>query len=205
MKTAPSIAAVLEAIEEEHEIWSERYRTAFWSQHVIERLNEVHAATNEKVRQLEEARIEKERQAEQARADAERRQEFEALLRTAEKASDVFALGERVRNERHGEGVVVAMDGPTITIDFDDPKSGRKTAGHFRYFEPATLVVPSSKAGFRVGDYVRHSRFGAGIVAAVDGDQLGVEFDTAGQKIVPDSFVECLFPVVAQVGGADAA
>jgi hypothetical protein len=89
--------------------------------------------------------LEKERRAEKARqqqlAERRRRKEFEALLKAAENASDVFELGERISHWNYGEGMVVAMDGPRITIDFDDPEAGQKTADHFRYFERATPVA----------------------------------------------------------------
>jgi hypothetical protein len=206
MKAAPSIAAVLEAIEEEDEIWSERYRTAFCSQYAIQRLKKVHAATTEKVRQLEEARMEKERQAEQARAETERRKEFEALRRTAENASDVFALGERVTNWRAGEGVIVAMDGLDVTIDFDDSKMGRRTAP-FRYFERATAPSPpyseASPEGFTVGQRVTHSKFSAGTVVSVDGMKVEVEFDNGGKRILLAAFLQPATPVGASPPAPD--
>jgi DNA helicase-2/ATP-dependent DNA helicase PcrA len=37
---------------------------------------------------------------------------------------------------------------------------------------------------------VFHPKFGPGIVAAVEGNKLTVDFDRAGRKMVLDSFVE---------------
>ncbi len=43
---------------------------------------------------------------------------------------------------------------------------------------------------FGIGDRVFHEKFGYGIVSAVDGNKLTVDFEKAGQKKVVDSFVE---------------
>jgi DNA helicase-2/ATP-dependent DNA helicase PcrA len=60
---------------------------------------------------------------------------------------------------------------------------------------PVTLegeLVASSTgraSGFEPGERVFHQKFGYGIVAAVDGNKLTIDFDKAGQKRVVDSFV----------------
>jgi DNA helicase-2/ATP-dependent DNA helicase PcrA len=53
------------------------------------------------------------------------------------------------------------------------------------------LVAASTAegAGYKVGDRVRHQKFGEGRVAEVDGNKLTIEFKTAGRKRVVDSFV----------------
>ncbi len=54
-------------------------------------------------------------------------------------------------------------------------------------------VVASSiaaGAGFATGERVFHQKFGPGIVAAVDGNKLTVDFDKAGRKMVLDSFMQ---------------
>ncbi len=55
----------------------------------------------------------------------------------------------------------------------------------------AKLVASSSArgAGFACGERVFHEKFGYGLIAAVDGNKLTVEFDKAGAKRVLDSFV----------------
>jgi DNA helicase-2/ATP-dependent DNA helicase PcrA len=55
----------------------------------------------------------------------------------------------------------------------------------------AKLVASSSArgAGFACGERVFHEKFGYGLIAAVDGNKLTVEFDKAGEKRVLDSFV----------------
>ena len=55
----------------------------------------------------------------------------------------------------------------------------------------AKLVASSSArgAGFARGERVFHEKFGYGLIAAVDGNKLTVEFDKAGEKRVLDSFV----------------
>jgi DNA helicase II / ATP-dependent DNA helicase PcrA len=54
-------------------------------------------------------------------------------------------------------------------------------------------VVASSiaeGAGFATGERVFHQKFGPGIVAAIDGNKLTVDFDKAGRKMVLDSFMQ---------------
>ena len=54
-------------------------------------------------------------------------------------------------------------------------------------------VVASSiaeGAGFSEGERVFHQKFGPGVVAAVDGNKLTVDFDKAGRKMVLDSFMQ---------------
>ena len=55
------------------------------------------------------------------------------------------------------------------------------------------LVAKSVVAGgslYKVGERVFHQKFGYGLVSAVEGNKLTVEFDKAGQKKVIDAFVE---------------
>ena len=53
------------------------------------------------------------------------------------------------------------------------------------------LVAKSTAlSGFVKGSRVFHMKFGAGAVAAVDGNKLTVDFDKAGRKMVLDSFVQ---------------
>lgn len=53
------------------------------------------------------------------------------------------------------------------------------------------LIASSSAegAGYKVGNRVRHQKFGPGTVTEVDGNKLTIEFDHAGRKRVVDSFV----------------
>jgi DNA helicase-2/ATP-dependent DNA helicase PcrA len=53
------------------------------------------------------------------------------------------------------------------------------------------LVAASSKHSscYKVGDGVRHEKFGRGIVAEIDGNKLTVDFETVGRKRVVESFV----------------
>jgi DNA helicase II / ATP-dependent DNA helicase PcrA len=55
-----------------------------------------------------------------------------------------------------------------------------------------TLIASSSApgAGFKVGDRIRHEKFGGGIVNLVDGNKLTITFDTGETKRVVDSFVD---------------
>jgi DNA helicase II / ATP-dependent DNA helicase PcrA len=55
----------------------------------------------------------------------------------------------------------------------------------------AKLVASSAArgAGYARGERVFHEKFGYGLIAAVDGNKLTIEFDKAGEKRVLDSFV----------------
>jgi DNA helicase-2/ATP-dependent DNA helicase PcrA len=52
-------------------------------------------------------------------------------------------------------------------------------------------LVASSSAGsaYAKGARIFHTKFGAGTVAAVDGNKLTIDFDKAGRKMVLESFV----------------
>ncbi|GJD50133.1 DNA helicase II [Methylobacterium crusticola] len=55
-----------------------------------------------------------------------------------------------------------------------------------------TLVAKSTgaAAAFEAGARIFHTKFGPGLVTAVDGNKLTVDFDKAGRKMVLDSFVQ---------------
>jgi DNA helicase-2/ATP-dependent DNA helicase PcrA len=44
--------------------------------------------------------------------------------------------------------------------------------------------------GFQPGDRIFHRKFGYGTVRSVEGGKLGIAFESAGDKMVMDSFVE---------------
>jgi DNA helicase-2/ATP-dependent DNA helicase PcrA len=44
-------------------------------------------------------------------------------------------------------------------------------------------------AGYAPGERVFHQKFGYGLIAAVEGNKLTVNFDKAGEKKVLDTFV----------------
>jgi DNA helicase-2/ATP-dependent DNA helicase PcrA len=54
----------------------------------------------------------------------------------------------------------------------------------------ARAVARPRQSSYEVGERVFHQKFGYGMVTAVDGDKLVVDFDTSGEKRVVDSFVE---------------
>ncbi len=56
------------------------------------------------------------------------------------------------------------------------------------------LVASSARVSstFQVGDQVRHDKFGAGTVTAIDGNKLTVDFADAGSKKVVETFVSPL-------------
>ena len=71
------------------------------------------------------------------------------------------------------------------------PDEGRARFGgnSGRMVEGRAQSVNASASAFAVGSRVFHLKFGPGVVAAVDGPKLTVDFDRAGRKLVMDSFV----------------
>jgi ATP-dependent DNA helicase UvrD/PcrA len=69
-------------------------------------------------------------------------------------------------------------------------QSGRRRSAGPKTIE-AKLVAASAApgAGYSRGERVFHEKFGYGLIAAVDGNKLTIEFDKAGEKKVLDSFV----------------
>ena len=53
----------------------------------------------------------------------------------------------------------------------------------------AASFAAKPRADLRTGDRVFHEKFGAGTIAAQDGNKLEIDFDSAGRKRVIDSFV----------------
>ena len=56
--------------------------------------------------------------------------------------------------------------------------------------EGELVAKSTTTSGFVSGARVFHMKFGNGVVAAVDGNKLTVDFDKAGRKMVLDSFVQ---------------
>jgi DNA helicase-2/ATP-dependent DNA helicase PcrA len=56
--------------------------------------------------------------------------------------------------------------------------------------EGELIASSSSGSAFAQGARVFHTKFGPGTVAIADGNKLTVDFDKAGRKMVPESFVE---------------
>ena len=55
---------------------------------------------------------------------------------------------------------------------------------------PVNVASSYSKNDYRIGDRIFHQKFGNGNVIAVDGDNLEVDFDKAGEKTLKASFVK---------------
>ncbi|GGE01305.1 DNA helicase [Polymorphobacter glacialis] len=56
----------------------------------------------------------------------------------------------------------------------------------------AVSVGLKGRSDVAIGSKVFHSKFGAGVVTAVEGNKLEIDFEHAGQKRVLDSFIEVL-------------
>jgi DNA helicase-2/ATP-dependent DNA helicase PcrA len=88
---------------------------------------------------------------------------------------------QRMDAERNGRGMGGRARGGTAPWQ---SAGGRLIEGE---------VVASSiaeGAGFTTGERVFHQKFGPGVVAAIDGNKLTVDFDKAGRKMVLDSFMQ---------------
>ncbi len=71
-------------------------------------------------------------------------------------------------------------------------RGGGTTARRMPLTIEGELVAKSTGtvSAFTLGDRVFHQKFGNGNVTAVDGNKLTIQFDSAGEKRVVDSFVE---------------
>jgi len=58
-----------------------------------------------------------------------------------------------------------------------------------RVIEGRATALGADTSVYRPGERVFHQKFGPGIVGAVDGAKLTIDFDKAGRKMVLDSFV----------------
>jgi len=59
-----------------------------------------------------------------------------------------------------------------------------------RLIEGELVAKDTGAAPFELGERVFHQKFGYGLVTAIDGNKLTVDFEKAGEKRVIDSFVE---------------
>ncbi|MGE0212550.1 MAG: ATP-dependent helicase [Parvibaculaceae bacterium] len=59
-----------------------------------------------------------------------------------------------------------------------------------RLIEGELVARDTGAAPFELGERIFHQKFGYGLITAVDGNKLTVDFDKAGEKRVIDSFVE---------------
>ena len=88
------------------------------------------------------------------------------------------------RAQQHWERQVNGLKGgPASKM----PPPRRKAPGMIDGDLVASSAVDTTN--FKVGDKVVHDKFGAGVVAAIDGNKLTVDFEEAGRKRVVESFV----------------
>jgi DNA helicase-2/ATP-dependent DNA helicase PcrA len=86
-----------------------------------------------------------------------------------------------------GQAAQVQMASSFFDFDTPPPRLARRSA----QVESPNYRRQSS-GDFSLGDRIRHGKFGEGIVIAIEADKLTINFDTAGEKRVMDSFVERL-------------
>ena len=58
--------------------------------------------------------------------------------------------------------------------------------------ELATVTGASAPARFKIGGKVSHSVFGNGVIDAIDGEKLRIDFKKVGAKWIIDAFVKPL-------------
>jgi hypothetical protein len=102
MKTAPSIAAVLETIREEEDVWAERAQKAWGTGYAVGRLKEVRATIAEDLRKA---------------ADGHSHVAATNPLEDI-KTPSTMVPGEHVRHSKFGFGFVEQVDGNKLTVEF---------------------------------------------------------------------------------------
>ncbi len=136
--------------------------------------------------------------------EEERRLAYVGLTRAKHNLWIIFAGSRRIYNEWQNnppsrflteipaEDVDGDLPGAKKEPDFSDMKimwGGFNEKPKVSLKPKSTLV---SKTGFYKGQQVRHSLFGAGIVAKVEGDKLEVLFENVGRKNILASFVQAV-------------
>ena len=117
--------------------------------------------------------------------EEERRLAYVGITRARQKLYISYAASRRV----HGlwqNGAVSRFIGelpPEHLIE-----ESEQTMGGMR--RPVNAASSYSKNDYRIGDRIFHQKFGNGNVIAVDGDNLEVDFDKAGEKTLKASFVK---------------
>ncbi len=89
----------------------------------------------------------------------------------------IFAVGDSVEHKVFGQGKVTTVGGEILTVDFVNG-STRKLKSSFlkKVTGEAVAAKPAKPGSYKIGDRVRHTRWGAGTVKGVSGDTLTVLF-----------------------------
>ena len=122
--------------------------------------------------------------------EEERRLAYVGITRARQKLYISYAASRRV----HGlwqNGAVSRFIGELppehIIEESDQGMRGMRRPVNAR---PVNEAGSYSKNDYRIGDRIFHQKFGNGNVIAVDGDNLEVDFDKAGEKTLKASFVK---------------
>ena len=95
--------------------------------------------------------------------------------------SDPFAHVSRM--ERRGPGVIRAIAMPDHRSTRDRSTAPKEARG------PAVSLGNKGRSDLSLGQRVFHAKFGYGLIAAIEGNKLEIDFEHAGRKRVLDSFV----------------
>ena len=123
----------------------------------------------------------------------------ELPLANVEASSETGYYGGGPGMQQHGSRWDEA---PDFGAGYSSPGWRRAQAAGYRGSHPGRQAViegegrlvavsePSYASAYQRGDRVFHLKFGYGVVTAIEGNKLTVQFDKAGEKKVIDSFVE---------------
>jgi len=123
----------------------------------------------------------------------------ELPLANVEATSETGYYGGGPGMQQHGSRWDEAAD---FGAGYSSPGWRRAQAAGYRGSHPGRQAViegegrlvavsePSYASAYQRGDRVFHLKFGYGVVTAIEGNKLTVQFDKAGEKKVIDSFVE---------------
>lgn len=118
-------------------------------------------------------------------------------VRTAQ-AATAFAPSRRCHRHRRPGQRATVIDPPLSQVETE--KTSTPTAS--QRTEAMPDAPPSNLPAFSIGDHVKHTKFGSGVVVAVEGERVDVQFEYQGIKPVLASFLD-LTPRHGQQSGGD--
>jgi hypothetical protein len=173
----PTIAELLEAIEEAEDEWTPR----FCAIHVgIDQVRE----NAEKLRAEVTAEVEKREAAKLAHIEAEKR------------SAAMFPCGTYVHERKHGIGKVTGHNGSFVIVEFPAAEPQGRTQ-RLQFLWDKLLAVDATSSAITAGALVVHSNFGRGTVLRTDAYDTVVAFENGGQRTVCTEYVRVLVPNLA--------
>jgi hypothetical protein len=192
-KFPPTTAEVIEAIQEQAELWEPRFNAIHSCEEVVGWIRDELKAATELVaaakaeRELERLAAEEKKRA----ADELRAQPLKVGDWVRDKSAYHLGPGTIVRIWSDGFADVAHDGGRFYSHTISDLERMIPGDPGFEIVEAKRAAI-EKKAGFMfaIGDRVAHGKFGVGTVESVDGNKIAVMFDAVGYKKVVDSFLE---------------